>query len=257
MGGTILGIELGARLLMHLEHIGLAESVVCKIYIIFLAMIGTFIMADYIRYIKEARDRYDTRNPALTNKDTLAQKLQMVRVPPMIHFNTSGLTCSLWLPVSVGFITGIMASVLGVGGGFIRMPALIYFIGCKTAIAVGTDLFEVMITGSYGGFTYGIKGRVDVIAAMWMLLGAAVGAQMGTIAVKYVRGYSIRLLFAITIYLACISVLMKQLHLQLLSSIIIIFAGCAVSIVIMVLLVSGIIVEHKRAVESEEHSQRE
>lgn len=254
MGGTILGIELGSRLLMHLEHIGLAESVVRKIYIIFLAVIGTFIMADYIRHIKEARDRSETRNSALPNKDTLAQKLQMVRIPPMVHFNTSGLTCSLWLPVAVGFITGIMASVLGIGGGFIRMPALIYFVGCKTAIAVGTDLFEVMITGAYGGFTYGIKGRVDIIAAMWMLLGAAVGAQMGTIAVKYVHGYSIRLLFAVTIYLACISVSMKQLQMQLLSSITIIFAGCAVSIVIMILLVRGIIVERKLAVESGGHS---
>ena len=140
----------------------------------------------------------------------------------------------------VGLTTGVVAAVLGVGGGFIRMPALIYLIGCPTAVAVGTDLFEVMITGAYGAFTYGVKGRVDLVAAMWMLLGASVGAQLGTVAVKYVTGYSIRLLFAITIFIACASVLLKQLELQLASSIMILTAGGVISAVIISWLIGGV-----------------
>ena len=123
------------------------------------------------------------------------------------------------------------------------MPALIYLIGCPTAVAVGTDLFEVMITGAYGAFTYGIKGRVELIAAMWMLLGAAVGAQLGTVAVKYVRGYSIRLLFATTIFIACASVLLKQLEFQLASSIMILAAAVVISGVIITWLFKGVITE--------------
>jgi len=142
--------------------------------------------------------------------------------------------------VLVGLTTGVVASVLGVGGGFIRMPALIYLVGCPTVVAVGTDLFEVMITGAYGAFTYGVKGRVDLLAAMWMLLGAAIGAQLGTVAVKYVRGYSIRLLFALTIFIACGSVILKQANLQLASSITILTAGVAISAVIIGWLVSGV-----------------
>jgi uncharacterized membrane protein YfcA len=161
----------------------------------------------------------------------------------MVQFGTSGITCSIWLPILVGFTTGVVASVLGVGGGFIRMPALIYLIGCPTLVAVGTDLFEVMITGAYGAFTYGVKGRVDLLAAMWMLLGAAAGAQMGTIAVKYVRGYSIRLLFAVTIFIACASVLMKQLQLQTASAVLILTAGILISLVIVGLLVFGVMRE--------------
>jgi len=148
----------------------------------------------------------------------------------------------------------VVASVLGVGGGFIRMPALIYLVGCPTLVAVGTDLFEVMITGAYGAFTYGVKGRVDLLAAMWMLLGAAVGAQLGTIAVKYVRGYSIRLLFAVTIFLACASVLLKQLELQTPSSVLIITAGVAISLVIIVLLVRGVLLERAAARPSRDPS---
>jgi uncharacterized membrane protein YfcA len=97
-----------------------------------------------------------------------------------------------------------------VGGGFIRMPALIYLIGCPTAIAVGTDLFAVLFAGAYGCFTYGIKGRVEIIAAVLMLIGASIGAQIGVTAVKYIRGYGIRLLFAIMIIFAGISVVLKQ-----------------------------------------------
>jgi uncharacterized membrane protein YfcA len=143
----------------------------------------------------------------------------------------------------VGFATGIVSSVLGVGAGFIRMPALIYLVGCSTLVAIGTDLFEIMITGAYGGFTYGIAGRVELIAAIWMLAGAAIGAQMGTVAVKYVRGYSIRLLFAITIFTACVSVVMKQLKLQSVSSILILSAAIIISSVIIWRLIKGIINE--------------
>jgi len=161
----------------------------------------------------------------------------------MIHFPLSGVTCSIWLPIAVGFLTGVVASVLGVGGGFIRLPALIYLIGCPTAVAVGTDLFEVMITGAYGGFTYALKGRVELIAAIWLLVGAAVGAQLGTVAVKYVRGYSIRLLLAVTIFVAGISVVLKELQLQVASSISIMAAAVAISTVIIIWLAKGIAVE--------------
>ena len=87
-------------------------------------------------------------------------------LPPMIHFPVSGITISLWTVTVVFLFTGWLSGFLGVGGGFIRMPALIYLIGCPTAIAVGTDLFSVLFSGAYGCFTYGVKGRVEIIAAI-------------------------------------------------------------------------------------------
>jgi uncharacterized protein len=240
--GTTVGMELGANLVMALERAGLAESVVRKIYLVFLAAIGSYVMYDYISHTRKAKEAAAT-GAVVAGGETVARRLQRIRIPPMIHFKASGVTCSLWLPVLVGLTTGVVASVLGVGGGFIRMPALIYLIGCPTLVAVGTDLFEVMITGAYGAFTFGVKGRVELIAAMWMLMGAAAGAQMGTVAVKYVRGYAIRLLFAITIFVACASVLFKQLELQTLSAITIVTAGALISSVIIGLLIRGILAE--------------
>jgi len=114
----------------------------------------------------------------------------------------------------VAFATGFIAGFLGVGGGFIRMPALMYVIGCPTIVAVGTDLFEVMISGAYGAFTYAYKGKVEIIAAVLMLMGAAVGAQFGTLATKYVKGLVIRLYFAITMLLTGVSVILKHISSQ-------------------------------------------
>ncbi|HUT51756.1 MAG TPA: sulfite exporter TauE/SafE family protein [bacterium] len=252
--GTTVGMELGARLVMYLERMGLAESYIRKLYVVFLLLIGSYVLYDYITYVFKKSKAAKAGEPATVQHETFAHKLQRINIPPMIHFKASKITCSLWLPVMVGLATGIVASVLGVGGGFIRMPALIYLVGCPTLVAVGTDLFEVMITGAYGAFTYGIKGRVDLVAAIWMLFGAAVGAQMGTVAVKYVRGYSIRLLFAITIFIACASVLMKQLKFQLASSILILTAGIAISSVIIGWLIVGIVRERASKKQSGQDS---
>jgi hypothetical protein len=240
-------MELGAKLVMYLERIGLAESVIRKLYVVFLLLIGSYVLYDYLKHVARKKRTASGTAAAKSAEVTIAQRLHRINIPPMINFKTSGVRCSMWLPVLVGLATGVVASVLGVGGGFIRMPALIYLVGCPTLVAVGTDLFEVMITGAYGAFTYGIKGRVDLLAAMWMLLGAAVGAQLGTVAVKYVRGYSIRLLFAVTIYIACASVLLKQLNFQTMSSILILTAGVAISLVIISLLVRGILRERAEA----------
>jgi uncharacterized protein len=241
--GTTVGMELGASLVIHLERLGLAESEIRKIYVVFLALIGSYVLYDYLSHLR--RKAPAAAGIETPRQETLAQRLQRVNLPPMIYFRASGIRCSLWLPVAVGLATGVVASVLGVGGGFIRMPALIYLVGCPTLVAVGTDLFEVMITGAYGALTYGVKGRVDLLAAMWMLLGAAVGAQMGTVAVKYVRGYFIRLLFAVTIFIACASVLMKQLEFTIASAALILTAGIAISGVILGLLVRGVLRERQ------------
>ncbi len=245
IAGTTVGMELGAQLVMLLERAGLAESVIRKVYVVFLALIGSYVLYDYLCHVR--RNAVAGTAKEEVRQETIASKLQRIQIPPMIHFHGSGITCSLWLPILVGLTTGVVAAVLGVGGGFIRMPALIYLIGCPTAVAVGTDLFEVMITGAYGAFTYAVKGRVDLIAAMWMLIGAAVGAQMGTVAVKYVRGYAIRLLFAVTIFIACTSVILKQLEMQLASSITILTAGIVISGVIITWLVKGVLKERAAA----------
>jgi len=140
---------------------------------------------------------------------TWAASLHKIAIPPMVHLKVAGIYCSFWLPVFVSFLTGWLAGILGIGGGLIRMPSLIYFVGCPTHVAVGTDLFEVMISGLYGAGTYTYKGRVELVAAMIMLVGAAIGAQIGAVATKYIKGYGIRIAFGICVIGCLVSILMK------------------------------------------------
>ena len=137
--------------------------------------------------------------------------MQSIKLRPMVHLKVSGFHISVWVIIGMGLFTGFLAGFLGVGGGFIRMPALMYIIGAPTKVAVGTDLFEVMITGAYGAFSYALKGRVELLAAMIMVVGAAVGAQLGATATLYARGTIIRLYFAITMLAGGVSVVFKHL----------------------------------------------
>lgn len=204
---TAFGIELGATAIMWLERIGKVGSVVRIIYILFLFSVGLVMLYEYYTLTRHS-SKLKVKDPAACR---LARKLQGIRLRPMITLRVSGLTISLWVIGSVAFVTGCFAGFLGVGGGFIRMPALMYFIGCPTTIAVGTDLFEVMISGAYGAFSYASKARVEIFAAIVMLSGAAIGAQFGTIATKYVKGLTIRLYFAVTMMLSAVSVIFKQI----------------------------------------------
>jgi hypothetical protein len=127
----------------------------------------------------------------------------------MMHFDHAGIYCSVWLPILVSFLTGWLAGILGIGGGLIRMPALIYLLGVPTHVAVGTDLFGVVISALYGAATYTYKGRTELVAAVIMLVGASIGAQVGSVATKYVKGYGIRVFFGVAVVGCAVSVALK------------------------------------------------
>jgi len=211
--GTIIGFEAGAQMIMWLERIGKVDLYVRWLYIILLALIAWMVFAD----VAKARRKQQEAAASGRDLDKLAtgiewhKTLHKIKVPPMMHFKAAQLYCTIWLPILVAFVTGWLAGILGIGGGLIRMPSLVYFVGCPTHIAVGTDLFEVMISGLYGAGTYAYKGRVELFAALIMLLGAAVGAQVGTVATKYIKGYSIRIAFGVAVIGCGISVIMKLL----------------------------------------------
>jgi uncharacterized membrane protein YfcA len=209
--GTIAGFEIGAQMIMWLERIGSVDMVVRWLYIILLAFICYMVFADV------AKRKQKEREAAAAGKelDKLATGLEWhktfhkIKIPPMIHLNVAGIYCSAWLPIAVSFLTGWLAGILGIGGGLIRMPSLIYIVGCPTHVAVGTDLFEVMISGLYGAGTYTYKGRTELVAALIMLVGAAIGAQVGTVATKYIKGYGIRIAFGVAVIGCALSVLLK------------------------------------------------
>ena len=236
--GSVIGVEIGARNVMWLSKIGLAGPVVRYTYMVMLFGLGIYMLYDYMTKDKRAAVQAAKIATAARAGMTIEPKKGW-QLPPMIHFPASGITISFWTVTGVFLFTGWLSGFLGVGGGFIRMPALIYLIGCPTAIAVGTDLFSVLFSGAYGCMTYGVKGRVEIIAAVLMLVGASIGAQIGVTAVKYIRGYGIRLLFAIMIILAGISVTLKQFQFNTAAQWMVMCAALGMCLVIMIKLWNG------------------
>ncbi len=237
LGGTMVGIEIGAQLVMWLERIGMVGSVVRWVYVVFLAFISWMVFYDYAKAVQKSRRGEFTERGA--EGITWYKTLHRINIPPMIHFKASGFTCSMWLPIMVSLATGILAGFLGIGGGLLRMPALVYLIGCPTHIAVGTDLFEVMISGLYGAFTFALKGRIELVAVFVMLTGAAIGAQIGTVATKYSKGYGIRIAFGLAVLCCMISIILKQFRYDMASAILILGTISLICLYIMKVMFTG------------------
>ncbi len=194
--GTIVGVEIGARFIEALEDTGAIDFTIGITYIVILTCISIFTAWESIRAIQMVRtDQIDVQE-AVGFKG-LSKRIRAVNIPPMVSFPVSGIeSISIWMVLGVGLFTGLLAGSLGVGGGFIRMPMLIYVLGIPTHVAVGTDLFEIIFSSAFGTITHAIKGNVDILMALVMQTGAAIGAQIGATATRFFAGPRIRLAFS-------------------------------------------------------------
>ncbi len=214
---SIIGLEIGSDVIMELEKLGDVGIIVRWCYMLLLSSLGCYMLYDYFvvrqKNLKSTTQGINKNMEVKTERSKISRRLYKINLPPMISFPASDIDgVSIWIIFLIFLFTGFLSGFLGVGGGFIIMPALVYLIGLPTAVAVGTSLITVLFSGAYGCFTYAMKGRVELIAAFIMLIGASVGAQLGSTAVKYVKGYGIRLLFAVMIIFAALSVATEQFY---------------------------------------------
>jgi uncharacterized membrane protein YfcA len=199
--GTIAGAEIGAQLIEMLKRRGNVNFVVSIVSIVIYVSISAFMIWESWKTLSVAKRRGSSGKSATHSKADesafthVTEAIHRWRVPPMIELPESGVTISLWLIMIVAFIGGLFSGFLGGGAGYIRMPSMVYILGIPTHLAVGTDLFEIIISASYGTFTHAIKGNVDILIALVMNTGAAVGAQLGAISTQYFAGPKIRLAF--------------------------------------------------------------
>jgi uncharacterized membrane protein YfcA len=200
--GTMGGAEVGAQLIQMLKRAGNVNNVVSIVSIAIYVSISTFMIWEAWRTLKyQKRRRPRSKHPGTAAKrdessfSHRTQAIQRLKIWPMVSLPASGVTISLWVIVLVSFIGGLFSGFLGGGAGYIRMPMLVYVLGIPTHLAVGTDLFEIIISASYGTFSHAIKGNVDILIALVMHTGAAIGAQIGAISTQYFAGPKIRLAF--------------------------------------------------------------
>jgi uncharacterized membrane protein YfcA len=211
---SIVGFEIGSQVVLTLEKTGNAGNIIRWCYVVFLSGLSCFMFYDYFVLQKRRLKDEDEGTPVediQPCRSGIAERLFIIKLPPMISFPISQIeSVSLWIIIVIFLITGFCSGLLGIGGGFIIMPTLIYLIGLPTIIAVGTSLITVLFSSAYGCLIYAINGRVELVAAVILLVGASIGVQIGATAVKYVKGYGIRLLFAIMIAFAALSVTTEQ-----------------------------------------------
>jgi len=208
--GTVIGVEIGARIIEMLKISGDIDQTIGIAYVVILLVIGFFtawesLKAMHIANIDELHISDEVF--AFTRITTAVRKIKLW---PMIKFPVSGIEeISLWVVLSVGIIAGLLAGMLGVGGGFIRMPMLIYLIGVPTHVAIGTDLFEIIFSAGFGTLTHAVKGNVDILMALVMQTGAIMGARIGATMTQYFTGPKIRLAFSVLPILGAILVIIR------------------------------------------------
>ena len=202
--GTIAGAEGGAQLIQALKRAGNVNSVVSWVAIVVYLGISIFMLWESyttLRLRKGRSRRIVSDVKAVESKadhsafGPVTKKIQRMKIWPMISLPTSGIQISLWTILVVAVVGGFFSGFLGGGAGYIRMPSMVYVLGVPTHLAVGTDLFEIVISASYGTFTHAIKGNVDILIALVMHTGAVIGAQIGVVATQYFAGPKIRLAF--------------------------------------------------------------
>lgn len=202
--GTIGGAEGGAQLIQALKRAGNVNTVVSWVAIVVYVGISVFMLWESHTTLKSDKRRsrraVSDVKAAESKADHSAfgpvtKKIQGMKIWPVINLPTSGIRISLWTILGVALIGGFFSGFLGGGAGYIRMPSMVYVLGVPTHLAVGTDLFEIIISASYGTFTHAIKGNVDILIALVMHTGAVIGAQIGVVATQYFAGPKIRLAF--------------------------------------------------------------
>ncbi len=199
--GGIVGSSIGVILFNFLGKIGQLDFVIKSSYVIFLTLIGTLMFSESLRLILRSRKGKVTRGK-------LHQHNWLHGLPFKIRFRKSKLYISILLPIFIGVIVGILAALMGIGGGFIIVPAMIYLLGMPTSLVVGTSLFQIIFVAANTTILQASQNQtVDIVLATILLLGSVIGVQLGSRFTNILRGEYLRLILSSIIILVSLKLL--------------------------------------------------
>ena len=194
--GGIVGSILGVFLLKYLLIIGQEKIFISLSYIIILTFVGVWMLWESLNTLKKI-------NKGKINK--LHEHIWLHGLPFKIKFRKSHLYISIIPPIFIGFVVGVLSSIMGVGGGFILVPAMIYILGMPTQVVIGTSLLQIVFVTSVSTIMHSyINQTVDVVLSSLLLIGAVIGAQIGTRVMVKLKGEQIRFLLAIIIIIVAV-----------------------------------------------------
>ena len=199
VGGGLIGSLLGAFIFRWLQASGQIDIVINLLYVILLGGIGSLMMRDAIRTLRHARGIGAAPPPARRHHPIVAA------LPLRWRFYASGLYISPLAPLLLGMATGILTVLLGVGGGFIMVPAMIYLLGMGTRVVVGTSLFQILFVTAATTLIHSVTTHaVDIVLAALLLVGSVIGAQLGARLAQRLKPDYLRLLLAALVLLVAL-----------------------------------------------------
>ncbi|MEC8414815.1 MAG: sulfite exporter TauE/SafE family protein [Pseudomonadota bacterium] len=209
LAGGLLGSAVGVQLYAVMREIGQIDLMISLCYVVFLGVIGLLMMIESIRAIhaRQIGRHIPARRPGQHN--------WIHGLPFKMRFKVSQLYTSIIPPILIGFFVGILAAIMGVGGGFIMVPAMIYLLRMPTNVVIGTSLFQIIFVSAAVTIMHAVKNQtVDVVLATILIIGGVMGAQIGARIGQKLRGEQLRALLALIVLGVGLKMLSDLLFMQ-------------------------------------------
>jgi uncharacterized membrane protein YfcA len=207
LSGSITGSIIGVLIFRMLQHFGQIDLVIPILYVLLLGGMGLLMLTESVSSLLRKKEA-DPSAPRLRDHPFF-QKL-----PYKIRFPRSRLYISALIPAGIGFAGGVLVSILGIGGGFLLVPAMIYILGMPILLVAGTSLFQIMITSIVAAIMHAVANHtVDLTLAFMLIIGGVFGAQIGVRIARRIKGVYARIILAIMLLLVSIQ-LSSQLFIR-------------------------------------------
>ncbi|SDC51165.1 hypothetical protein SAMN04488239_102410 [Ruegeria marina] len=194
LAGGLVGAAIGMTLFNLMKSLGQVDLAVQLCYVLFLGVIGGLMFIESLNAIRRSR----STAPVAPYKRR--QRSWVQTMPLKMRFRASNLYISAFPPVFVGFGVGVLSAVMGVGGGFIMVPAMIYILGMPTKVVIGTSLFQIIFVAGFTTMMHAATNfSVDVVLALFLLVGGVLGAQLGTRIGAYLKAEQLRVLLSLLV----------------------------------------------------------
>ncbi|RJP26606.1 MAG: sulfite exporter TauE/SafE family protein [Candidatus Omnitrophota bacterium] len=195
LAGSLVGGSMGVQVVKLLRALGHFDIVLQGLYIVMLGGIGGLLFVESLKTLRRKKEVFtEKRSVPFSGKWTPL----FHHLPLQMHFKSLGAEISVFVPITAGIIIGFLSALMGIGGSFIMVPILIYIIGMPTVMAIGTDLFQVVISNANITIQQAARNHtVDVVLAFSLFCGVVLGAQIGARTGRFLRGEQIRMVMAI------------------------------------------------------------
>ena len=196
--GGLIGSAIGIVVFNYLRSQGQVDLLVNLCYVIFLGTVGMLMFVESLRALRKSKP--GTAGSVKKRR----QRGWIYALPFKMRFRTSGLYISVIPPILVGMAVGVLAAIMGVGGGFIMVPAMIYLLNMPTKVVIGTSLFQIIFVTAFTTLLHAVTNQtVDMPLAVVLLLGGVIGAQFGTSIGAKLNAEQLRILLAILVLAVC------------------------------------------------------